>query len=244
MTEPHPPIRPASWPVVVVAAAVFAAVTIEVLAMASLTRLDHRVADWAWAANIRHGNLPRTLVVYAATMPGDAIGVCALVVPFVAWLAWSRRDWRPVLRLAVALATVLVAVWLLKHAVGRTQPGIVDRVGVGGRSFPSGHSAVAVVMAGLVAWLAADYGLPLFWRRLLRVLAYLAPLATAAGMVLLVYHWVTDVLAGLALGVVVLRVIHLMFAGVLGEWGNASRRGRAGPDGRHAADRSVGVGAG
>ena len=114
----------------------------------------------------------------------------------------------------------------------------------GGRSYPSGHTIAAVVMAGLVAALAADYALPAAWRLLLRALAFVAPLTTAAGMVLLAYHWLTDVLAGLAVGVLSLRVIHLIFTGRLGDLNNASRLGRNGPDGGRGAARAVGQRAG
>ena len=210
-----------------------------VLAQGRLTGLDHRIADWAWAANFRHGNLLRALTIYAGTMPGDPLGISVLVVPFVAGLAWWRRSWQPVLRFAVAFGLLLAVVWACKTAVGRTPPGTLGLVRAGGRSYPSGHSAAAVVMSGLVAWLAVDFGLPALCRRLLRALAVVAPLTTATGMVLLVYHWPTDVVAGLAVGVVVLRVNQLIFAGRLGDWGHASRLGGAGHRGRHAAALAV-----
>jgi membrane-associated phospholipid phosphatase len=221
--------RTLGWPFVAVTLAVFAVVTADVLGHAGLTRLDHRVADWAWAANFRHGNLPRALVIYAATMPGDVLGVCALFVPYVLVLAWARRTVQPIVRAAIGLGLVLLAVWALKAWIGRTAPGLVDALHAGGRSYPSGHSAVAVVTCGITAWLALDYGLPAGWTWLLRVVAVAGPLLTAAGMVLLVYHWLTDTLAGLAVGVVVLRVVHLVCGGQLGHWGDASRLDRPEP---------------
>jgi undecaprenyl-diphosphatase len=226
------------WPAMLVAAAVLGVVTADVLGHAALTRLDHRVADWAWAANFRHGSTPRALVIYAATMPGDPLGVCALFIPYIGWLAWARRTWQPVLRAGTGLGLVLAAVWAGKHLVGRTAPGLVDAVHAGGRSYPSGHSAVAVVTCGITAWLAVEYALPAGWCWLLRVVAVVGPLLTAAGMVLLVYHWVSDTLAGLAVGLLVLRVVPALFAGRLGHWGDAPRLDqvdRAEPDGRHVA---------
>lgn len=243
MSGPTPSPHPrAPLATVLVAAAVLAAVTADVLGHAALTRLDHRVADWAWASNFRHGNLVRALVIYAGTMPGDVLGICALFVPFVGWLAWRRRTWQPVLRAGVGLGLVLAAVWVGKHLVGRTAPGIVDLVRAGGRSYPSGHSAVAVVTCGIAAWLAVDYALPAFWCWLLRLVAVAGPLLTAAGMVLLVYHWLSDTFAGLALGLVVLRVVHWLFGGRLGHWGDASRQqvDDAGPDRRHAPAAGLG----
>lgn len=240
----HPDSRPAAvpgwlgWPAVLVALAVVAVVTADVLGHAGLTRLDHRVANWAWAANFRHGSRPRALLIYAATMPGDPLGVCALFIPYVGGLALARRSWQPVLRAGTGLGLVLAAVWAGKDLVGRTAPGVVDAVHAGGRSYPSGHTAVAVLTCGIAAWLAVDYALPAGWRRLLRLVAVVGPPLTAAGMVLLVYHWLSDTLAGLAVGLLVLRVVHLLFAGRLGHWGDAPRLDqvdRAQPHGRHAA---------
>jgi undecaprenyl-diphosphatase len=69
----------------------------------------------------------------------------------------------------------------------------------------------AVVMWGLAAWLAADYGAPEVVRRMLDRLRYAAPVLTAAGMLLLNYHWLSDLVAGGAVGVVLLWVLHRIF---------------------------------
>jgi membrane-associated phospholipid phosphatase len=229
----------------VVGALVLAAgVTAQVFSHGWLVRVDHRVAGWAFAVDFRDGDPVRALAVHAATLPGDRLGIGLVVAPFAVWLAWWRRSWQPVLRFAVALAVVAAVVWAAKSAVGRSAPGGVDMVHVGGRSYPSGHTIAAVVMAGLVSWLAADFALPPRCRAAVRVLGWLAPVTTATGMVLLTYHWLSDVLAGFAVGVVALRVIHLVFAGRLRDWGNAAWLGRAGPDGRGGAARPVGQRAG
>lgn len=230
------------WPVVVLAIGVLVWVTADVLRGGPLTRLDRYVADWAWAAQIRHGNLPRGLLVYAGIMPGDPLGVGFVVAPFVAGLAYWRRSWQPVLRFVVALGLLWLVVDVAKYGIGRTSPGLVDRLHVGGRSYPSGHAATAVVMTGLVSSLAVQAGLPAAWQRILRVLAVLAPLITATSMVLLVYHWLTDVLAGLAVGVLLLGVHHLIFASRLGDWPAASRLDRYGAGGGPSNGPSDGSG--
>jgi hypothetical protein len=120
-----------------------------------------------------------------------------------------------------------------KAVVGRTGP-LTDRVLVGGHSFPSGHVATAVVCWGLVAWLAADFGLPVSLRRLAVAAVYAAPAVTGIGMLLLDYHWLSDLVAGAAVGTLLLRVVHAIFAGRLGDFGHAAVPGvvRAGrPDG-------------
>ncbi|MBI3688351.1 MAG: phosphatase PAP2 family protein [Actinobacteria bacterium] len=205
--------------------------TMDILHGGPIARFDHAVADWAWSTHIRRGNLPRKVAVYALTRPGDRMTVAGVILPFVCWLSWRHRSLQPLLRMAVAVSLLVGTVVGYKAVVGRTGP-LVDRVLVGGQSFPSGHVATAVVGWGLVAWLAADFGLPVWFRRASVVAVYVAPVVTATGMLLLDYHWLADLVAGAALGTLLLRVVHAIFAGRLGDWGHAGLPGvaRAGSD--------------
>jgi len=227
------------WFVVVTAGVLLAWLTVDVLVGGPWTRLDHQVAGWSWSTGIRRGSFVRKLAIYVFTLPGHPAAIAGLVTPFVGVLAWVRRSWQPVLRVAVAAGLLVAVVMAFKYGVGRTAPNI-DRVHFDGESFPSGHAALAVVIWGLLAWLAVDLGLPAWSRWGLRVLGYAAPVVTVAAMLLLDYHWLTDLLAGLAVGVLALRVIHGLFAGRLGDWGGAADQGR-GDAGRHRADALAGL---
>jgi len=101
----------------------------------------------------------------------------------------------------------------LKADVGRLAPR-AGRVAVhaGGLSWPSGHTANTVVSGALVLWLLPQLGLPTRLRRG-RVAAgmYLVAVAgSGLALVLLRYHWTSDVAGGWLLGAVVLAAVALL----------------------------------
>jgi hypothetical protein len=89
----------------------------------------------------------------------------------------------------------------------------------------------------VAAWLAVEYGLPSRLQRTFGVLRWLAPLLASVGMILLDYHWVTDMVAGLALGVLLLRAVYAIDARVLGHWLGAD----GGVGGGRRADLAAGA---
>jgi undecaprenyl-diphosphatase len=86
-----------------------------------------------------------------------------------------------------------------KYIVGRPRPDIAQLTGFSGSSFPSGHAAAAAATLAAVAFLVGR-------GRSQRVKVIAASLAAALAVgvattrVLLGVHWLTDVLAGVALG--------------------------------------------
>jgi len=163
-------------------------------------------------------------------MFGQRVSILVAIGGFVLVLAMVRRTWQPLLRFAVGLALLTVVIYAFKFGVGRTAPPI-DSLHTDGESYPSGHVPNSLLMWGLAAWLAAEYQVVEWLRRLLNVLRFLAPGCAFLGMALLDYHWLSDLVAGVAFGVVLLRAMHLLFDGPLGRIGDAQvARDRRGPD--------------
>jgi membrane-associated phospholipid phosphatase len=236
-----PSRAPGRW-TVLAALVVGAWVTVDVLLDGPLRQLDHQVSRLVLATGVRDAEWPAPLfmlklAVYATTKLGARNPMLLLTVPAVGLLAWRTRSWRPVLLLAVLLALLGSSVWLAKHAVGRGMPAVdglhvpANRWAPAGRSFPSGHLPIAVTLWGLLSHLAADYRLDRRLVRALGVLRWLAPALTFVAMLLLDYHWLTDLVAGLALGVVLLRVGCEVDARALRNWSGARRRDVGGPPG-------------
>lgn len=199
-------------------------------------RLDENTSALMRRIGIRQTFWPK-VGVYAFTQLGARGTILVLFTPFVAVLAWRRRTWQPVLRFGAALVLLTVTIYAFKFGVGRDAPPL-QRVHSGGQSFPSGHAPNSVLMWGLLAWLAAEYRLPPRIRQLTGLLRYAGPLLTCLAMLLLDYHWLSDLLAGLGMGVLLLRVLHLIFDGRLGEWGDGQQTrtcGRQGDCGRGVA---------
>lgn len=203
---------PPSRAALIVSSLLLVAVTADVLLRGPLSWFDGWSADWL-RANFdlhHHGHRERAeLVPLVLTQFGSPGAIVFVVAPWLALVCVRRRTIRPLARLAVLGLLVGGVVVTAKAVVGRTAP-MVDLLWTdAGRSYPSGHAVTAVVAWGLAAWVAAE-GPSAPVRRVTRVLRWLGPLCTGVGMFLLVYHWFTDVVAGAALGVLLLWVLHVV----------------------------------
>ncbi len=103
-----------------------------------------------------------------------------------------------VARVAVAVAAAALVTGILKRVWGRRRPDVVPRLVRRQRttSFPSGHSATAVAAACALAVTAP--ALAPVWFGMAAVMA--------ASRVYVGVHWPTDVMAGAALGAMVVMV--------------------------------------
>jgi undecaprenyl-diphosphatase len=176
--------------------------TQDVLAHEELAVFDHRAHAWLL------GHRPSWLdpVMRTATY----LGQNDVLVPvlLVAALAFGRvrRTWRPVLDIAVVYGWALILYSVMKEMVHRPRPPVAQLLApAGGWAFPSGHTTQATAAWGIVCVLACV-------GRSTRVRVLLA--TAAGGVVLLVagsrfylgVHWLTDVLAGISLGVAILSL--------------------------------------
>jgi membrane-associated phospholipid phosphatase len=151
-------------------------------------------SDLSNVASLLSSNAAATLVV---------IGIASLAVVVLA----VRRRWRDVMFLVVAL-TLEVSVFLTATLlVSRRRPEVEHLDATPPTdSYPSGHTAAAVVLyAGLVA--IASRSVPDRARRwLLMAFGVIVPLSVAVARVYRGMHHPTDVLAGVALGAACLVV--------------------------------------
>jgi undecaprenyl-diphosphatase len=136
------------------------------------------------------------LFTYAGGTAGTVIVAGAAVA--LLWRAGRQVD---ALFLGVAVAGVLLLVPVLKVAYERARPDLGSPIRLPhSYSFPSGHAATAVVLYGALAILLAERS---HSRR--RAAGWLAAaaagaLAIGASRVLLNVHFVSDVVAGFAVG--------------------------------------------
>ena len=112
-------------------------------------------------------------------------------------IGWRRRQLASIAAVALTAWVMTIVVIVVKHAVGRPPP--IPATAVSGDSFPSGHTAAALVCYGAFALLIAidrpRWSLPL--------LAGVAGI-TALVAVALVYanaHWLSDTVGSVLLGV-------------------------------------------
>jgi len=191
------------WATSLLAAAVFVGITIG-LATRLLTGLDQAVADGIAGH--------RSPVLYWPARAGFSLGqnwvfplACAVVA--VA-LAARRRTARPLLGLAGAWIAHTLVVGGLKLWAGRPPPATGDPYlhAFGAElhlrlSYPSGHAANVVVFSAILGTLLALLTRDDRWIARATTAGAVSAVVCVLCMVYLGFHWTTDALAGLVVGV-------------------------------------------
>lgn len=181
--------------VVVVGALVLAFAWLAVRHSDALRHLDSGANEWG-----RRVATPTSdRVLYWVTDLADIVDTVIIGVT-VAIVDMVRRPnrWAAPFLLVAALGVSAVSN-IIKHIADRARPTVVAEAAALGPSFPSGHSATAAAFYAAVALVLARHA-GWRWRRVLGAAAVGIALAVAATRVMLGVHWVSDVVAGLAVG--------------------------------------------
>jgi membrane-associated phospholipid phosphatase len=124
------------------------------------------------------------------------IGQGSVLVPMIALASlfiWRyRRRWAVALPLVMAGAGALQAI--AKWAVDRPRPNAAPW------GFPSGHSLIAIVFLGVLAYLLCTSSARRCWRWSGAVLCASTTLAVGFSRLYLDMHWISDVGGGFAVG--------------------------------------------
>lgn len=211
------PVRSRSWWTDLALLAAFAVLTVA-LARGHLLTLDERVAHWADA------NRPTPLYVLLRVLNYLGQGgqvLMPVTLLLAALVTWRRRSIRPLLVFAAGFVLTYVTIGPLKIWLDRAAPGFdgPDRVilfnpaaaGPLSMSYPSGHVANALAWYGLIAVLldallrAQDR--PALSSRAYAALRILPPAVVFVTTTWLAFHWITDSVAGLLLGLILTRLL-------------------------------------
>lgn len=160
--------------------------------------------------------------VSLAGEPTVYLGAAAFAAGFYRLVRRDDGRCRGALLILAAIALSGILVNLLKFLFGRTRPGMLYDHGIAEfmgptfdsaiRSFPSGHAATVGAITGLVFLLAPRW----------RGAAIAFAIAVGLSRLLVGYHFVSDVIAGLAVGWLSVVLARLGFAR-WGWWPNAHR---------------------
>ena len=134
-----------------------------------------------------------------------------IVTVVLALVLLLRRRWRLAAFVVVTIAGSSLLNTAVKAVVKRQRPAVDQPfVHEPGASFPSGHSQAAVVGYGVLLLIVLP-ALSRGWRRVAAVLAVLMVVGIGFSRVALAAHFVSDVLAGFALGAVWLGLMTAIF---------------------------------
>jgi len=142
-----------------------------------------------------------TRTMRRASLPVIQLGapyVIAALGVVVAAALLRRRRWAELAAWAIALGGCGSIDYLLKHHFHRVRPPNLRWMP--GWTFPSGHTMAAIVAYGMLAYLILPTVRRPSTRRLLIVSPALLAAATGAALLIPGYHYLTDVLAGYAIG--------------------------------------------
>lgn len=192
---------------VVGSAAVTVLIAVDVVRHGPLSTVDRHLSSQMLDWGLRYKPWPHRLLT-----PGLWFGQRGTVLTGATLLALlavrRRRTVEPLVRLFVALCALSVVVYAFKLGLGRNAP-IGDARGQppgSGASFPSGHTANAVLLWGLAQSTASRARMNRRLQMLIAAGRWSAPWIVSAVMVLLDYHWLTDLVAGMTIGIVLLWV--------------------------------------
>jgi membrane-associated phospholipid phosphatase len=180
-------------------------VIIDIWVQGPLTQLDIALVDWDGESSIP--SLEQTAWAY------DKVGQRSVLVPILlivaGVLARRHRTWRPVVLAAMSFLVLNVVVGAMKLIIGRseTETGNPD-VLAGGIIFPSGHSSNMVLTGGVIVYLLLRYAK----NPPARSVAALWTVLTVLTILTSVYigsHWLTDLIAGVLVGGLLLQSVIL-----------------------------------
>ena len=186
--------------------AVFVALLDGVRERDDLSSFDQPVLDWLVG---HRGPTMRAVFAAITLVSGPRILPALVLVACAVWITVRREWWRPGIVAAAMVASTLLSL-AIKDLVGRPRPPLATMDIPGAEttaSFPSGHTmgtATLLLVIGYLAWSRdAD-------RRNLVVggaVAVVGTLAVGLSRLYLGYHFLTDVLAAVALAVAVLGFV-------------------------------------
>jgi membrane-associated phospholipid phosphatase len=164
------------------------------LALSPVRRLDIAVRNLAdahrppWAYDIAV-NLDRL---------GSGAALTAIAAGLAIWAATRHRSWRPVALVFAAFGLIVALTEPLKWLLDRPAPHAVVSTGV---SYPSGHAVNAVVWYAVICTLLA------LRPAVSATIRWAAPAIVVVTNIYLGFHWVTDMVAGVLLGLFISQLL-------------------------------------
>jgi membrane-associated phospholipid phosphatase len=211
--------------------ALFTVLALLVRSQNGLVAFDRSVADWGR----EHATAVSGHVLDAISFVGQPVSISVLAAVFAITATIRTRSRWIVPFVLIVLAGNGLLTTLMKGLDDRVRPTVNPIAAHLGPSFPSGHSSWTAAFLAAAA-LVLSHGRGRGSRAVLAGTAVGIAVAMATTRVLLGVHWLSDVIAGLALGWAWFAACAIAFGGRLLRSGRSRRRSawraRPGPSGR------------
>jgi membrane-associated phospholipid phosphatase len=190
-------------PLVIMSIVIFVVLTVSVLVSAGPgLAIDKWLAAWP-GLHTKNSVLAKLLAVV-----GQRAYSAPVLLVVAVLLAWRRRIWRPITLALIGLLSLNVIIGAMKLIIARPSPRTGNWLPfAGGTDFPSGHTSNTVLTWGLVAWLLLAFSRPvptLTRQRVAYGLVALASVVVGGASLYLRTHWISDIVAGWAVGFLIL----------------------------------------
>jgi membrane-associated phospholipid phosphatase len=183
---------------------IFAGLLHEVLHNHGIALFDDPIANYVATHRIAW----LTECLQAITYLGSDVILTVVVIVGGLFLYRQTSSWRPLFLLSASAIGASLLHTVLGPAIGRQRP-TADwmTISATGQAFPSGHASESTAVYGALAYLLCKIEMPWRVKLLCLTAGALIPLLVGVSRVYLGVHWLTDVIAGWALGVAWLALI-------------------------------------
>lgn len=176
----------------------------------NLDQLGYKLYDWISSSEFL------TTIFVAVTSLGNKNAFIFYCVVFVISFFFVRRK-KLVLFILVTFIFSVVCNGLIKEIFIRERPDLEHLVHIGGFSFPSGHAMNAMVFFGLLMYFFYGVVKEGWQKKMVAIFFPTLIIAIAISRVMVGVHYVSDVLAGLGLGLCILCFALFIYEGTEGK---------------------------
>jgi undecaprenyl-diphosphatase len=160
----------------------------------------------SWIVKHRHSQITDIMkMITAVASPMILTSIIGVIV--IAWAIINREIWRPILTvITVGIATAVSIA--LKFLIKNGRPPQLDMIKPleTDYSFPSGHTISIIVLLLIIGYLIYSRR-PSSWRVFgWLIITIIGTIIIATSRLYLGYHWLTDVIASIGLGFIILAI--------------------------------------
>jgi membrane-associated phospholipid phosphatase len=212
LTDLRAPGLLAKWPIIglimfIFGGLAFAGLTYNLFAHGPLLAWDTTLANTLPAIGLRSPWFVKDIMVVGFYLGRDVVLVLTMLIGFY---FLYKRYWQELALVTLGWAGSAIFFFFLSTFIARPRPPTQIWIIVDIPGFPSGHAIAVIVFYGLLAYLLAPKMPSTFWKAVVVTLALLIIGFVGFSRVFTGGHYLTDILAGYAVGIACFGAIYTL----------------------------------